>query len=212
VVVRDTTVNGRVERLPIQVRRPTLTQQVVIDCATAGTPSRTTCNPLATGTLGATGYFNYQAGWSGLWRLNENFDQNDEMTLVANALLGSARPLSNADMENIYVVPNPYIVQGGFDRLGTARTVLDPRVMFVNVPKEGLLRVYSVSGQLMQQLSWTQNDLIAQGSGTPTGDLPFILRTREGLDFGPGLYLYVLTARGENANGRVARGKFVIIR
>jgi hypothetical protein len=212
VVVRDTTVNGRVERLPIQVRRRTLTQQVVISCASSGNPVRFTCNPLATGTLGATGYFPFQAGWSGIWRLNENFDQNDEMSLVANALLGSARPLTNADMENIYVVPNPYIVQGGFDRLSSGRAVLDPRIMFVNVPKEGLLRVYSVSGQLMQQLSWTQNDLIAQGSGTPTGDLPFILRTREGLDFGPGLYLYVLTAKGENANGKVARGKFVIIR
>ena len=38
------------------------------------------------------------------------------------------------------------------------------------------------------------------------------LRTREGLDMGSGLYLYVLTATGPGANGQVARGKFVIIR
>ncbi len=212
VVVRDSTVNGRVQRLPIQVRRPTMTQQVVIACASAAAPTRTTCNPLALTSLGQTGYFIMEAGWDHLWRLNETFDQNDEMQLVANATTPSAAPLSNVDMERIYVVPNPYVVTGGFDRLATNRNVLDPRVMFVNVPKEGLLRVYSVSGQLMQQLSWTQNDLVGEGSNTPTGDLPFILRTREGLDFGPGLYLYVLTAKGDNANGKVARGKFVIIR
>jgi hypothetical protein len=212
VVVKDSVVNGRNQRLPIQVRKPTLTQRVTLACAAAGVPTRNTCNPLALGTLGATGYFPLQAGWNQLWRLNETFDQNDEMQLVANAIQPSSVPLSNVDMERIYVVPNPYVVTSGYDRIATNRNVLDPKVLFVNVPKEGLLRVYSVSGQLMQQLSWTQNDLLAQGTGTPTGDLPFILRTKEGLDFGPGLYLYVLTAKGDNANGKVARGKFVIIR
>jgi hypothetical protein len=212
VIVRDTVVNGRTQKLPIQIRKPTLSQQVVFACAGGGAPTRTTCNPLALNTLGWTGYLPMQAGWEALWRLNETFDQNDEMTLVANAIQPSASPLTNVDMERIYVVPNPYVVQSGFDRLASNRTTLDPKVIFVNVPNEGMLRVYSVSGQLMQQLSWTQSDLLAQGSGTPTGDLPFILRTREGLDFGPGLYLYVLTAKGGNANGKVARGKFVIIR
>jgi hypothetical protein len=32
------------------------------------------------------------------------------------------------------------------------------------------------------------------------------------LDFGPGLYMYVLTPKSANANGQIARGKFVIIR
>jgi hypothetical protein len=72
--------------------------------------------------------------------------------------------------------------------------------------------VYSVSGQLMQQLSWTAADLQNRETGQTSGDLPFILRTREGLDMGSGLYLYVLTATGPGANGQVARGKFVIIR
>jgi hypothetical protein len=75
-----------------------------------------------------------------------------------------------------------------------------------------MLRIYSVSGQLMQQLSWTASDLVASGNNSPHGDLPYNLRTREGLDLGSGLYLFVLTARGPNANGKVARGKFVVIR
>jgi hypothetical protein len=212
VVARDTTINGKAQRLPIQVSRKTLTQLLVIECASNSAPTRFTCNPLALGTLGATGYLPMEAGWEHVWRLNQEFGRNDEITLTANPINTAGSALTKLDMERIYVVPNPYIVQGGFDRLSSARAVLDPRVLFVNVPAEGLLRVYSVSGQLMQQLSWTQNDLIASGSNSPTGDLPFILRTREGLDFGPGLYMYVLTPKSANANGQIARGKFVIIR
>jgi hypothetical protein len=213
VVARDTTVNGRVQKLPIQVSRPTLSTRLVIECASTGlTFSRFTCNPLALGTLGATGYRPMEANYVHVWRLNREFGQNDEIQLTANPINTAGSALTKTEMDRIYVVPNPYIVQGGFDRLSSGRAVLDPRIMFVNVPAEGMLRVYSVSGQLMQQLSWTQADLLAQGSRSPTGDLPFILRTREGLDFGPGLYLYVLTPKSANANGQIARGKFVIIR
>jgi hypothetical protein len=110
------------------------------------------------------------------------------------------------------VVPNPYIVQSQFDQIGTNRTRIEARVRFVNVPDEGMLRIYSVSGQLLQQLTWTPADLIASGDNSPHGDLPYNLRTREGLDLGPGLYMFVLTPKGENASSMVARGKFVVIR
>ena len=84
--------------------------------------------------------------------------------------------------------------------------------MFTNVPEQGVVRVYSVAGQFIQQLSWTRGDLQNLGTTTLTGDLPFSLLTREGLQMGPGLYLYVLTPTGSNSSGKVARGKFVIIR
>lgn len=212
VVARDTTVNGKAQQLPIQVSRKTLTQALVIECASNVSPTRFTCNPLAQTTLGGTGYLPMLAGWEHVWRLNQEFGRNDELTLTANPIDPAGSLLTKTEMDRIYVVPNPYIVQGGFDRISSGRNAVDPRIMFVNVPAEGMLRVYSISGQLMQQTSWTANDLIAAGSNTTTGDLPFILRTREGLDFGPGLYMYVLTPKSANANGQIARGKFVIIR
>jgi hypothetical protein len=132
--------------------------------------------------------------------------------LTAQALVPSGLPITKRDMDIITVVPNPYIVQGAFDRIGSQRSIQESRIMFVNVPKAGLLRIYSISGQLMQQLSWTEADLVVNANGSPHGDLPYNLRTREGTDLGPGLYLWVLTARGETANGQVARGKFVLIR
>jgi hypothetical protein len=72
------------------------------------------------------------------------------------------------------------------------------------------MRIYTVSGQFVQQLTWTAADLEATGSGQPTGDLPYNLRSREGLDLGTGLYLYVITPAGNG--GAPIRGKFVIIR
>ena len=69
-----------------------------------------------------------------------------------------------------------------------------------------MLRIYSVSGQFLQQLVWTPADL------NGTGDLAWNLVTREGTDVAAGLYIYVITAKGANAGSPVARGKFVIIR
>ena len=81
-----------------------------------------------------------------------------------------------------------------------------------DVPEQGVLRVYSVSGQLIQELTWTKSDLTYAGNNSTSGDLPFNLRTREGTDMASGLYLYVLTATGSAGKDQVQRGKFVIIR
>jgi hypothetical protein len=80
------------------------------------------------------------------------------------------------------------------------------------MPAEGRLKIYTVSGQFVQQLSWTASDLVATGSGLMTGDLPYNLRSREGLDIGSGLYIAVITPTGPNANGKTVSKKFVVIR
>jgi hypothetical protein len=211
-ILRDTTINGRTQQLPIQVSRQIVGLKMTLSCASGGSPTRITCNPLALGTQGATGYLPYDAGYESVWHLNRPFDQNSEIQLTAQALVPSGLPITKRDMNIITVVPNPYIVQGAFDRLGTNRSVQESRIMFTNVPKAGMLRIYTVSGQFLQQLSWTQEDLIVSANGSPHGDLPYNLRSKEGLDLGAGLYIWVLTAQGETANGQVARGKFVLIR
>jgi hypothetical protein len=66
--------------------------------------------------------------------------------------------------------------------------------------------VFSLSGQYLQQLSWTEADL------NSTGDLPYNLRTREGTDLASGLYIFVITAENGSGGKQFARGKFVVIR
>jgi hypothetical protein len=211
-IVRDTTIGGRVQRLPIQVTREVMGIKLALQCASnRATPTRTTCNPLALGTMGATGYRPYQAGWRQVLLFNRSFNQNSEVSLEATPLQAGVLPMTNADIGNIHVVPNPFIVQSAYDQISSTR-VAQNFVKFVNVPLSGTLRIYTVSGQLVQVLSWTQNDLLASGNNSPHGDLPYNLRTKEGLDLGSGLYLYVLTPGGADSKGKVARGKFALIR
>jgi hypothetical protein len=78
--------------------------------------------------------------------------------------------------------------------------------LFTHVPPRGRVRIYTVAGQFVQLLRWGPNDLNGQG------DLRLYLLTREGNEFGAGLYLYVMEAMDEAGNSLgVKRGKFVII-
>ena len=171
-----------------------------------------TCNPLQILTRGASasgGYLAVAAGWKQAFDITRSFDSRSVVQLVAKPFQTKAE-LVKADLAKVSVVPNPYLVRSDVDVL-TGRTPT-ARIFFTGVPEEGVLRVYSVSGQYLQELTWNKNDLVYQGNNAPTGDLPFNLRTREGLDMASGLYFYVLTATGLSGKDQIQRGKFVIIR
>ena len=209
-VMETVTEDGRTFERPIQVTRRIRTATAVIGCANSTTPARETCNPLALGSLGATAYLPPISGWVNEVRYVRPFNLNTILRITANPV-SLNNTITSDDMARIRVVPNPYVVASTFDRVDAARQATS-RLYFTGVPAEGVLRIYSVSGQLIQQIDWTQQDLTNIGLGQPNGDLPWNLRSREGLEVGSGLYLYVITAKGSNANGQVARGKFVIIR
>lgn len=211
VIVKDTVIDGRTIQIPIRVAREVVSfPRFVVACLNNTTPPRNTCNPLVPLTRGATGYYPMFAGWKNVIDFVIPFTLFTEGRLTATGSVAVAK-LSRAEMDRIRVVPNPYVVQSDFDEVDAARQGTS-RVYFTNVPEQGLLRVYSVSGQMLQQISWTREDLVNLSQGQLTGDLPYNLRTREGLELSSGLYLFVLHARGATANGQVARGKFVIIR
>lgn len=176
------------------------------------TADANTCNPLVINSRGASvsgGYLAVATGWTQLFELARSFDSRSVVQLVATPFSTKA-VVNTADLSRVSVVPNPYLARSDVDQL-TGRTPTG-RIYFTGVPEQGTLRVYSVSGQFLQELVWTKNDLLYTGNNAPTGDLPFNLRTREGLDMASGLYLYVLTATGSSGNGLIQRGKFVIIR
>lgn len=191
----------------------------LVDCVGGTTGSGTrpstdanTCNPLVINSRGATpsgGYLAVQPGWAQFFELARAYDPRSVVQLIATPFATKAA-ISQADLSRVSVVPNPYLARSDIDQL-SGRTPT-ARIYFTGVPEEGVLRIYSVSGQYLQELNWTKADLTYQGNNAPTGDLPFNLRTREGLDMASGLYLYVLTAKGTSGNGLIHRGKFVIIR
>jgi hypothetical protein len=174
---------------------------------------QTSCNPLAINTRGASsagGYLAAEPTWKQMFELTRTFDARSTVQLVATPF-SIASEITKADLAKVSVVPNPYLVRSDVDPIDGTRLGV-PRIFFTNVPEQGVLRVYSVSGQFLQELSWTKSDLTYAGNNSTTGDLPFNLRTREGTDMTSGLYIYVLTATGSAGKNQVQRGKFVIIR
>ncbi|MFO0095432.1 MAG: hypothetical protein ACK54K_14120, partial [Gemmatimonadaceae bacterium] len=157
------------------------------------------------------GYLPVQAGWKQVFELTRQFGPNSIVRMTATPFT-TDNVVSKAELRRVNVVPNPYLVRSNNDVMNTANNSTTPNITFTGVPSEGTLRIYSVSGQFLQELKWTPADLQQSGNPNAFGDLPYNLRTREGLELGSGLYLFVLTATGEKGGNQVQRGKFVIIR
>ena len=206
VLQRDSLIAGRTVVDATTGQKITVTDTVVtFRPLTLGCNNpRLTCNPVRLQTPGATAYRPYQDGE----RLELRFLTPYTFASVVTLNVTGATPketLTRADLRNVRVVPNPYVVQSVYDEVSVNR-VGTSRILFTGVPASGLLRVYSVSGQFLQQLTWSEGDL------NGTGDLPYDLRTREGTDLATGLYIYVIDATGTDGKKQQVRGKFVVIR
>ena len=125
------------------------------------------------------------------------FSGGEELTFrIAPALLAKdVTTVTRAQLNQVHVVPNPYIVTSAYER-ATADRVLK----FTGLPPQGRIRIYDVTGRFIQELNYTPEDLAG-------GDLNWDMLTREGLELAYGLYMFVLDADGERASG-----KFVVIR
>jgi hypothetical protein len=206
VVERDSVVGGRVVVDDDGLRVTQLDTVVAFAPAVLGcnTP-RERCNPARFPGPGGTGYLPYQDGWKLVINYPRPFTDQSEIALRVEGQ-NRAATFTRSDLNKIRVVPNPFVVQSFFDDIGGGRRG-DPRLMFTGLPTSGTIRIYSVSGQFLQELVWEPGDL-EPGSG----DLPWNLRTREGTAVAGGLYIYVLTANDVDGKKVNSRGKFVIIR
>jgi hypothetical protein len=181
--------------------------RAVLGCNPGGEVLTNRCNPLASGQLGAHGYNPMRDGDRSRYEYYVGSDATSEYQFdVVPAVAGSAiRSVTDSAMALVKVVPNPYVV---FSQYQTSLT--EGRLLFTGVPPTGTLRIYTVAGQFVQEITWTPDDLVNDG------DLFWNLQTREGIDAASGLYLWVMTAPSDPADAASApvhaRGKFVIIR
>jgi hypothetical protein len=208
VVQNDSLIGGRVVVDPATNRRLTQADTVVafLPAVLGCNTPRNQCNPVQFPGPGATGYLKYAPGTRLVINYPRPFTIASEVDVRVNAPNAFAG-FSRGALSKVRVVPNPYVVQSLYDQVDGAGNG-EPRLMFTGLPGRGTLRIYSVSGQFLQQLTWTQGDL----EGDSSGDLKWNLRTREGTIVASGLYIYVLTANDERGKQVTARGKFVVIR
>lgn len=108
---------------------------------------------------------------------------------------------AKGDMDNIYVVPNPYIVANSWEGENTFSNGRGPReIHFINLPPQCTIRIFNVRGQLVTTLD--HNETI--WNGTEIWDM----KTKDLLDISYGLYVYHIVAPdvGEKV------GKFAVIK
>ncbi len=183
------------------------TQLVTWSSATLGCPGRPTCNAVTAGTRGADAAAHLALN-PGVQMLRVRYfnaysPQTSYVFEISKTISGAdATEIEPEDLENIRVVPNPYVVFSVYEqRIG------ERRLMFTGLPPRGTIEIYTVSGQFVQRISYTESDLAGNG------DLYWNMRTRENTDIASGLYIFVvrgiLPATGEQVK---KLGKFVVIR
>jgi hypothetical protein len=98
-------------------------------------------------------------------------------------------------------VPNPYVGAASFEpqRFGVQGRG-ERRLEFRNLPPNCSIRIYTITGELVQTLQHDGNIL--------EGYVPWDLRTKDNLEAAPGLYIFHVDA---GAAG-VHIGKFAIVK
>ncbi len=109
--------------------------------------------------------------------------------------------LVRQEMRNIYVVPNPYVATNEIEpRNPISRAERgDRRLYFANVPPQCTIRIYTLSGELV--------DTIEHNSTADDGKAFWDLRTRDNMSIAYGLYIFHV----DSPEGTFT-GKFAVIK
>lgn len=194
--------------LPIQVPRLEATWQGSLGCLVP----RRSCNPINVPPerqlTSPSSYAPVFANWQQHVVYHEPFSPLDDYRFATSPLVTGDSLLARREvkLDSILVVPNPYIVFSGYERSPTERVL-----KFTHMPPRGIVRIYTVTGQFVQQIKYGPSDL--EGGDGTSGDLRWDMKTRENTELAYGLYVFVVTALDENS-GVIGRkiGKFVVLR
>jgi len=109
--------------------------------------------------------------------------------------------LTENKLDNIYVVPDPYVASASWEKpLFYATGRGERRVDFVNLPQECTIRIYTVSGKLVKTIQ--HQNTMANGSE------PWDLISDDGLTVSFGVYIFHVDA----AKIGTKVGKFALIK
>jgi len=105
------------------------------------------------------------------------------------------------DLNNIFVVPDPYIAASTLEpNIITTSGRGERKIEFVNVPFNCTIKIFTISGHLVQTL--------VHESDVESGRARWDLRTKDGLEASFGMYIYHVEAPGIGEK----IGKFAIIK
>ncbi len=104
------------------------------------------------------------------------------------------------DMEDVYVVPNPYVATSIFEPSNVYRSGRgERRIYFMNLPEECQIRIYTKTGKLVDTIE--HNGM--GGDGQESWDLV----SKDGMNIAYGVYFYTV-----EAYDKISTGKFAVIK
>jgi hypothetical protein len=138
------------------------------------------------------------AGTSFYARMKKPFTSNDEFHLTTTAIMYDPS-IGDANLDKIYVVPNPYVVYSAFEQPSFRQDLRGERALqFRNLPRECTIRIYTITGELVQTLR--KNDT--------TNYMTWDLLSSESARIGYGVYIYHV----ETPTGATKIGRFGVIK
>jgi hypothetical protein len=131
---------------------------------------------------------------------NKPFQSNDiyEFTMHSQR---EDQEQAKADLDDIRVVPNPYVVSNSWEPTNPYSNGRGPRELhFINLPEACTIRIFSVRGQLVRTLE--------HDSGLANGTVIWDMLTKDNLDIAYGIYIYQIDAG--DLGSKI--GKFAVIK
>ena len=106
------------------------------------------------------------------------------------------------DMENIKVVPNPYVMTNMMEsQVSNPFLNQRRRLMFTHIPASCRIRIFTVSGVLVDEMTVNNEP--------DNGIVHWDMLTRENLEIAAGMYIYHIESE---ATGDTKLGKFAVIK
>ena len=138
----------------------------------------------------------YQVDWK------RPFHESDTIRFSVTADDNLDKSVIASDMDNIKVVPNPYVMTNMMES-AVANPFLNQRrrLMFTHVPSDCIIKIFTVSGVMV--------DEILVSNEPENGIIHWDMLTRENLEIAAGMYIYHIEA---HETGDQKTGKFAVIK
>ena len=116
---------------------------------------------------------------------------------------GFDKTKAESDLNNVIVVPNPYVGAASWEPLSNEVGRGERRIYFMHLPSQCTIKIYTISGKLVDTIE----------HGFPTGSFSdgqesWNLVSRDGMDIAFGVYVYHVDAPGIGQK----IGKFAVIK
>ena len=142
-------------------------------------------------------------------KLRKPFLASDVFEFVAQGATLDTE-LAKSQLDEIQVVPNPYVVTNRFEALNPFTSGRGPRnIQFINLPPQCTVRIFTTGGRLIRVLERNtgSNDALTP-SDLMNGILEWDLESEDNLSVSYGMYLYHVEAPGIGEK----EGTFAIIK